>query len=218
MSRAPARPAHHREPRGGDAGVTLVELLVAMVVYGVLSAVVVAAVVSLSRASDRVTGGSATQAAVWSAFVALDRQVRYADAINLPGTTGGAAYVELRTTAPTDTSPRCYQWRYTPSSGALQVRSWDAAPGAAPGSAWKTVVSGQPTAAGTQPFTTLTTTATTPHELLRVNLVVTAEGGGSSSLSTTFAALNTTPQSPGNADAAPQDGVSDQPVCAGHRS
>ena len=109
-----------------DAGFTLVELMVSMVLLVVVSAVSLAAVnlmfkdVRLQQAqSDNLDGGR-------QALALLDRQVRYADFINTPGTTAdGSQWVEWRqgSTDPSDT-PTCYQWRWDKPTGRMLFRSW----------------------------------------------------------------------------------------------
>lgn len=121
--------------RRDDRGVTLVELIVAMGIFTTVVSVVLTGMVMMTRGTVR--AGSQTDAMNASrvAFERLDRQVRYAEAINAPGTSGaGAQYVEFRIAGSVaqNGQPRCYQWRYDPSAKTLAYRVWDDLAGVTP--------------------------------------------------------------------------------------
>lgn len=202
-----------------DAGMSLVELLVAMSVFAVLLAVVMTSVVATGRSAVRAQNTADTADDARRAFTIMDKQARYADAVNFPGAAGGDYWVELRTISLTDETPRCVQWRYRTSTGELQTRTWTE--GAAPSTgAWTTVLTTGARGAQGQPFGMVPTSSDRTLQSLTVSLLDSRSGAGSSSLQTTFVARNSSAASPGNTDVAPADGVSDTPVCApvGYRS
>lgn len=196
-----------------DEGVTLVELLVAMTIFTTLLAIIMVAVVGLTRSAVRSTSVADTGQDARRAFTLLDKQVRYADAVNFPGAAGGAHWVEFRTPPGTAvTTTTCTQWRYRPAAGRLETRSW--VEGATPPTMWSLVLV---TASGTlqgQPFAMLKTDTIHPLQRLTVDLTSRRQAGvGESVLKTTFVARNSSPASPGNIDAN-ADLVSDIPVCS----
>ncbi|WP_166868741.1 type II secretion system protein J [Salinibacterium sp. ZJ70] len=119
----------------GDRGLTLTELIVSLTIFAFVLAIGGVTIVQVSRATVDAKMRSESATNVLTAFQYLDRQVRYADAINFAGIGGeGAAYVEFR--IPRSSRPplhdgtdpqhdQCVQWRFLPDSGALQVRQWD---------------------------------------------------------------------------------------------
>jgi len=200
------------QPAARDAGATLVEVLVAMTIFVTLLSVVMASVIGVSRGAVRSQNASTTATEIRRTFSTLDKQVRYADAVNAAGTTlGGDWWVEFR--APGGAAggtPTCIQWRFRPATGEVQTRSWPES-AAASSAAWSTVVTGG--AEATTPFTMLETDGANTMQRLTVALSADRGAGASSELRTTFVARNSTPDSLGNQDIG-NDGVSDNPVCA----
>lgn len=126
--------------RPADAGVTIVELLVAMGIFSVVIAVFMGAVVTMSNSTVRSQVVSDTASQLRTVFQRLDKEVRYASDINTPGTVNGRIYVEYLVPASTATgAPLCVQWRYVTATRELQRRT--ASPGV-PSSAtgWATMV------------------------------------------------------------------------------
>ncbi|WP_146211284.1 hypothetical protein [Quadrisphaera granulorum] len=176
-----------------------------MSLFATVLAVVMTGIMGISRSTVRVQGAASSQTDVWEVFTTLDQQVRYADAINLPGTVGDTSWVEYRGIT-AGGGERCYQWRYVSSTGVLQTRSWLESGSPSAGS-WSTVLTTALRSSTASPFTTLAPTAALPHQQLKVNLAVTARGDGASALSAAFVARNTSLASPG------YQSSTDKPVC-----
>lgn len=138
-----------------DSGVTLVELLVSMGIFTMVLIVSLAATITMSNQAVRtqVVGDSASQ--LRTVFQRMDKEVRYAEAINPPGTSGGNIYVEyLVPASATKGVPLCVQWRYVSGTKELQRRTWTPG-GDGDLSAWSTMVTdlrNDLTDAAQQPF------------------------------------------------------------------
>ncbi len=178
---------------GREGGHTLVELIVAMSLFTTVLAVIVGVVVQLTADVRKNENLSAAADGARKAFARLDLQVRYASAINRPGTTGNDWYVEFQAIDATNTLV-CRQWRLVNSTHQLQQRSWDASVTPATPPTWQTVATSVVNDPATQPpFAFSAASASVPTQQLTVDLVVT-QGRSSSAtvnLSTTFAARNT---------------------------
>src|SRR5690554_5727752 len=129
-----------RKGRHDDSGFTLIELLVAMALFTIFIGLFLTAVVALIRGTGQAKITAETSSQALLVFQSIDRQVRYADAINAPGNgTSGARYIEYR--IPGESAPSgvdtCHQWRFVPSSGRIQTRQWSDVTGHTPG-AWST--------------------------------------------------------------------------------
>lgn len=121
--------------RGQDSGFTLIELLVAMTLFAIFIGVFVTSVVALIRGTSQVQITAETSSKALLVFQNVDRQVRYADAINAPGDgISGARYIEYRLPGESTVSgvTTCYQWRFVPDTGQLQSRTWKDVTGATP--------------------------------------------------------------------------------------
>lgn len=117
--------ARHRLRVADDTGVTIVELLVAMGIFLLVLVVFLAATVTMSRqaVSTQAIGDSASQ--LRTVYQRLDKEVRYASALNVPGTSSGNIYVEYLVPASVGTGEaQCVQWRYMTAEGELQRRTW----------------------------------------------------------------------------------------------
>jgi Tfp pilus assembly protein PilV len=120
-----------------DAGMSLIETMVGILVLTVLLGIASAAIMQMGRyvGTAQSVGDSSTE--VRKAFTLMDRQVRYADAINSPTAIGTGAtarwYVEFRSTADGDgdANPTCAQWRLDAAADRLEYRSWEVVNGAA---------------------------------------------------------------------------------------
>ncbi len=199
-----------------DRGLTLIELLVAMFVFSVVAAVFLTAATGLLRTTTDAESRSRTASAVVTVTLLLDRQVRYADSINLPGTgSGGARYIEFRTPASSSLSgfAECTQWRFLPTEGRIESRSWrDSATPTLP--TFTTRMTEVVDRGGvTYPFRMI---PANPTDSLAQRLEFTVEAGSERTGSETqlaYVARNSTVLSPGNLDAN-NDGQSDPPfVC-----
>ncbi len=186
-----------------------------MGIFSVIMSLALAAVISLGRATQRVTNVADASDDLRTAFLTMDRQVRYADAVNFPGqTAGGDWWVEMRTSAVVlPKTPVCSQWNYHAVDGTLRVRSWPE--GTSPTGAWRTVAR-QILPTG-QPFSLVKAQGLQTQQELRVTLTSGRRDdaqGGRSGLDTRFVARNSNLDSPGNVDSN-DDLVSDSPVCGG---
>ena len=115
-----------RTPRDTDAGFTLIELMVAMLVFSIFLAIVVTSILGLTRSASRIQVAAVSSNQELAVFASLDRQIRYADGINTQGTGAVNTYIEFRT--PSDSTPThttvCTQWRYDPTLQTIASRSW----------------------------------------------------------------------------------------------
>lgn len=218
MRRAPAWV--RRRTQGGDAGITLIEVLTAMVIFSVVVAVSFAGMVIMTRNTVQSQQTTASADDLRLVFQRLDRQVRYAESINYPGVgPSGARYVEFRTSATVSKSgvAVCSQWRYVPSTQTLERRQWNDGAGAAPG-AWSTVVthivddpSATPT---TYPFSVTKADAAHPRQVMTLRAIAGRSTVPSAAdTQTALVARNSSERSLSNADNN-GDGASDTPVCA----
>ncbi len=107
-----------------DEGYTLTELLVSMAIFGILLSLVAAATMMMSHDLTRQTGQTDNLDRSRKIMSVLDKQARYANAINNPATgTDGNLYVEWRS-GNTNQQQTCYQWRWVTSKHTLQYRKW----------------------------------------------------------------------------------------------
>lgn len=191
-----------------DSGVTIVELLVSMAIFVVVLVVFLAAVVTMSQATAKTqaTGDSASQ--LRTVFQRLDKEVRYASAINPPGITSGNYYVEYLVPATVGTGDAlCVQWRYMATDGELQRRTWT--PGAAASvTGWQTMVTdlrNDLTEPAQRPFTFHRAGVVGSKVFLRQGITIHLDAGigeagdqGGSQLHTFMVARNSSVNSVGN--------------------
>lgn len=191
-------PGHrHGRPRD-EEGSNLLEVVVGMSIMSVFLAAFTGAVVTMTQTQNRAEALTSSAGDLDIAFQRMDRTVRYASAISVPGTTGpaGGWYVELLSTA---TGPSvCTQLRVDTSSRTLQSRTWtpngtsytDLSP------SWRVLAgrisNGSATAgSATVPFALAATSDTVAFEQLTVRLDASAGNPGVPSQSrVTFTALN----------------------------
>lgn len=205
-------------PHGSDEGMTIVELIIAMSIFTVVIALFMGGVAMMTRSAAQSQDVADSGDAVRTVLQRFDQTARYAESVNLPGTgPSGARYVEYRIKAVrAGERPQCVQWRYVPSTGELQNRTWDDVPGAAL-PAWRTLV------VDVRDDTTMTPT-TYPFRVQRADttytrqrLTVTLQVGGTAakpavSVANTYVGRNSSVHSVSNSDA-DGNGVSDTQVC-----
>ena len=201
--------------RDPGAGFSLIELIIAMGIFTIFIAVFLTAVVSLARATTQARVTAEASSGALLVFQNIDRQVRYADAINYPGV--GAAtdyrYVEFRTPASSMSTnvTTCTQWRYLPGKNRIESRRWADTAGSVP-TPWSTKLTSVIYKADAgYPFTLVPATSTMKQQLLLTIDAGTAGTSGATSISTTFVARNSSDTSPSNA--AGTGGQSLNPVC-----
>jgi prepilin-type N-terminal cleavage/methylation domain-containing protein len=170
-----------------DRGFTMTEIVVTMSVMSVVMAIFTAGVVQMYNTSNKTESLAVSQDQSNTAFLRLDKQIRYASGISTPGTAGGAPYVEYLLSG--SGTATCYELRLTESK--LQQRIWPQG-GSIALSPWTVLSNG---VSSGQPFTYLPPDATFNFQRLRLQL--TSTYGGNQTLSSantdiTFTALNTT--------------------------
>ena len=202
-----------------DSGFTLMELIVAMGIFTIFIALFLAAVVSLARGTVKAQLTTETASGISVVFQNIDRQVRYADSINFPGTgPSGAVYIEFRTPAAStkENITRCTQWRFLVSQNRLESRQWNDVTGAVR-PAWQTKLTNVIAVGGaTYPFEMVPATLTGTS---KQQLVLTINAGNpngvdkaGSAVVTRFVARNSSLKSPSNSDSITA-GASNTPVC-----
>lgn len=205
-----------------DSGITTVELIVAMGIFVTVIAIFMSGVVVMTNNAVRstVTVNAGDNARL--VLQRFDKQLRYADAVNLPGTgTVGRRYIEFRTPATVAKSgvTTCTQWRWDPTTTLMEMRSW--ADGAASLPAFVTVAKGVVPDASVPgyPFAMELASPLHPRQEVSVSLLFTGAEDAKISAASSFVARNSSVDSPSNVDSPPSDGASDNPVCwkAGYR-
>ncbi|HVV75540.1 MAG TPA: type II secretion system protein [Mycobacteriales bacterium] len=107
-----------------DRGFTLIETIVVTIVFALIVGIVATGVITMFQQMSRAGSRTDDLTAGQKILTLLDHQVRYANEVNTPGPgSDGAYYVEFRT-GNTDQQQTCHQWRFQPSSGAVQWRTW----------------------------------------------------------------------------------------------
>ncbi|MEJ5944663.1 prepilin-type N-terminal cleavage/methylation domain-containing protein [Pseudokineococcus basanitobsidens] len=182
-----------RRVRRGEAGFTLVELVVAMSLLSLLAGLVMAVVVGATRETVTATNSADDAADLRRAYTVLDAQVRSAEALNRATAQAGAWYLEMRL-APADAggASSCAQWRLS-ADGTLAYRTYPTS-GTTGASGWRTVVTELvvPAATATPPLQMQPADAV--HGRQRLEVALTAEHGStrSAQLDVTLVARNTT--------------------------
>jgi prepilin-type N-terminal cleavage/methylation domain-containing protein len=183
-----------------DAGFTLIELAVTMVIMTVVLIVALGSFSTIFVSQTRQTSISNSESQLALAFITLDNEVRYSTGITEPDQDGGSYYVEFQYFTPSNTS-QCAELQYSPTSGTLSQRTWPVpASGseATPGS-WDPLATDLSTAG--QPFALVndvggdTSDDLATMEQLQVDLTATAGKGSGQASSTSvviFTAVDTT--------------------------
>jgi hypothetical protein len=123
MSRFTAALRRRHELGARDAGTTLAELVTAMSLMTVFMAMFTTAIFTMYRGANKVTAINQTASQLQTAFVRLDKEVRYASAISAPGlSSSGSWYVELKFT--NTGTPTCTQLRVNATKSMLERRTW----------------------------------------------------------------------------------------------
>jgi type II secretory pathway pseudopilin PulG len=142
-----------RERAKKDAGDTLIETMIVMVIFTLILGIITSAIISMMRQVDKQSGLADTLGNSRKAIEVLDGQVRFANAITTPGlVASGDDYVEFRTIQ-NDQTQLCTQWRYHVATSALQYRTWRPPTSGAPTpTAWLTTALSVTAVAGTPVF------------------------------------------------------------------
>lgn len=128
LAAARRQPRHRRRaatgsrPTGrGDAGITLIELVVAMGLMGVFLAIFTAAIVDVYGTVNRTQAISEAQTQVNLAMTRLDQEIRYAAEISKPAASGDPTVEYLTTHTGVAV---CSQVRLDVDRQSLQRRAW----------------------------------------------------------------------------------------------
>ncbi len=139
-------------PTDGESGMTLVELLVAMLILSMVMGIVGTSIVSATASEVRVENRANTSNQITVAFDELDTEVRYATDISTPGTVAGNPVVQLESdwTNATTGTPQCTEIEYVSAAGVLKQRTWQQG-GSVP-SNWLVLATGLAVSPTTPPF------------------------------------------------------------------
>ena len=105
-------------PDRGDAGFSLIELMVTMSLMSVIMLIVTGAIVEVYSDVNRADGLSTARDQIGNSFRRLDKELRYATWVNTPGQVGGAWYLEYATSSTT-----CAQLAF--QNGTLTRAEWN---------------------------------------------------------------------------------------------
>jgi type II secretory pathway pseudopilin PulG len=111
-----------------DAGVTLIEQLMAMLVFVIVGAIVTTSIVALLKNQQRVSAQTGNLNTARKIEETLDYEARYADKVTAPGLgSTGDSYIEWQVENSAAQPDQCTQWRFVPGSpsGIVQKRTWD---------------------------------------------------------------------------------------------
>ncbi|GGK08262.1 hypothetical protein GCM10010123_42760 [Pilimelia anulata] len=173
-----------RRAARGDAGVTLLEVLVASGIMLVVMVTVTTGIIQVSRASRVVETAADAQDSTRRAFARLDGEVRYVADIDEPVQRAGAYTVTMLLT--NSAERRCLQVRL--SGDRFERRTW---PLGVPGGTWGLLVRGVGAPASGVPFQRYAADAAYQYQRLRVRLrAATSDSAPVRTTDATFAALN----------------------------
>jgi prepilin-type N-terminal cleavage/methylation domain-containing protein len=190
-----------RGPMGDDAGLTLIEVMVAMGLMSVVMVIATAAIAEIYHSVNESDNTAEAQAQVTTAFTRLDQEVRYARSISTPAVVNGDNYVEYLLSV--DNVDTCVELRLQTSTNELQRRQWTKNVNPAAPTSWTTLA--DVVTAGV-PFTTISADKVGPtgFRFQRLRLTVSAvlgggtgggtvtSGGTTRKTDVTFTALNAT--------------------------
>jgi hypothetical protein len=182
-----------RPPRD-DAGVSLVELLVAMSLMAMVGAMFTTGIVQIRSSINKADSTYESQNQINAAFLRLDQEIRYASGVSTPDKAGGDWYVEY--SVDVKSVDTCVELRVNAATRQLQRRQWGHGATPLQPTGWTTLATG---VTATTPFaTTVADKANlTGLRFQTLTLDVTSTTGAGAMGSTratnvTFTALNTT--------------------------
>ncbi|MFC7527376.1 prepilin-type N-terminal cleavage/methylation domain-containing protein [Actinoplanes sp. GCM10030250] len=188
------RELRKRLPGRDDSGVTLIEVMVTTTVMMIVMAIVTTSILDIYRSVNEIDAEAEAQTQITSAFLRLDREIRYARSISDPALVDGSWHVEyVVNLKEVDT---CVELRLNTVSRELQRRQWEQNLTPLAPTAWTTLGSHMESA---KPFNVTAPDASplTGFRYQRLNLKLTATVGKNASASqrvtdVTFTALNAT--------------------------
>lgn len=183
-----------RRLRNSDEGTSLIELLVVMIIFTMIMAIITTAIVNMVHQSQKESGQSNNLNSSRKVIEMFDHSVRYANAITTPGTgTDGSYYVEFRT-GNTGQQQTCTQWRFVPTGGKMQWRTWQpplSGLGSVTATSWSTAAIGMSKVGVAQVFSIAPSSAADTKEELVVQFTATSGAPPTSSTSqVTITAIN----------------------------
>jgi len=176
---------------GDDRGVTLAEMAVTTGLMSVVMAVFTTGIIQIFRAGDKNELVALTQSQLNTAFLRLDRELRYASGIGPVHTDGTNVFVEYVNTGTASGIPECAQLELHAATKTLRRQVWPQT--TTPLNNWA-VLANQVSVAKSS-FTLLALTLNTGFQRLRIQLVVATNPGAGQTEATsdlTFTALNST--------------------------
>jgi Tfp pilus assembly protein PilV len=204
MTRATGDRRNHGADRElADAGVTLVDVMVAMALMSVVLVVVTTGIVDMYRTANHTETAADSQTRIQAAFNRLDRQIRYAErvAVDSSDTTFFLAEFAMKDSA---NVRQCVQLRLPKAGGALTSRQWPAASGTTPTGTPTTIAADVTKPAATGPFVLTPAgkagSSNVGSNFDRLGVKVSVKSGTGSRVQTRdfdlqFTALNTVPSS-----------------------
>ncbi len=174
-----------------DDGITLAEMAVTTSIMSAVMAIFTTGVIQLFNASNANELLSLTQSQLNTAFLRLDRNLRYAAGISVPRPSGSNWVVEYVNTETLTGDPECAQLELNAAKKVLRRQVWPQT--TRPTGKWA-VIANQVDIAGSS-FELVPPDTDTGFQRLRIVLsVATNPGSGQSTASTdvTFTALNST--------------------------
>jgi prepilin-type N-terminal cleavage/methylation domain-containing protein len=192
-----------RRDRGtATAGFTIIELMVALMIFSIFLAIITTSILALTRSSSRIQVAAVSTNQELAVFQRLDHQIRYADGINVQGTgPSGKVYIEFRTPANSTASgvTLCTQWRYDPVGATIASRTWTDGLFSSTQSVWNVQLTNVANDGGASyPFNFVP-----PDSIGRFlqEMTLTLDAGNTvvkgAAISTTFVARNSVPTNPG---------------------
>jgi type II secretory pathway pseudopilin PulG len=183
-----------RRLRNSDEGTSLIEMLVVMIVFTMIMAIITGAIASMMRQERKETGQTNNLNSSRKVIELLDHTARYANAVTTPGTgTDGSYYFEFQT-GNAGQQQTCTQWRWVPTGGLLQWRTWQpplTGIGSVTASSWSTAAIGMSKVGTTPIFGITPLSASDTKEQLNVTFNATSGSPSTSSVSqVTLTAIN----------------------------
>lgn len=170
-------------PLRDDAGISLVELMVAMGLMAVIMVMATGAITQIYRSVNESNNTAEAQAQVTRAFIRLDQEIRYARSISTPAVLNGDFYVEYLLSV--DSQDTCVELRLKTTTNELQRRQWTKNNAPPVPTGWTTLAD---VVTSGVPFTTISADKVelTGFRFQRLRLTVSAVlGGGTGGGSTT---------------------------------
>jgi type II secretory pathway component PulJ len=180
------------EPVRGDEGTTLIEVMISMSLMAVVTVVFTSGIFEIYRWVDRADSSYEAQGQINTAFIRLDKEIRYARSISDPAQVSGDWYVEYLVSL--NSVDTCVELRLATASKELQRRTWPQSSSPLTPTSWTTLASN---VSGGTPFTTVAAdkNTLTGFRFQRLTVNVTSSvglgaAGTTRQTNVTFTALN----------------------------